>query len=104
MAVPPFINVGKVRMTLQAFIILMCGVVVALSTVAAALFMRKPLMLIYSAIVLGAFMFISYTVNCTVVGKCTTLSWIFVGFYIFYTVVMLASGAFLMSVAKMIRR
>lgn len=103
MAVPPFINVGKVRMTLQAFIVLMCGVVVALSTVAAALFMRKPLMLIYSAIVLGTFMFISYTVNCTVVGKCTVLSWIFVGFYVFYTIVMLATSVFLANLARMIK-
>jgi hypothetical protein len=88
----PFINIGKVRMTLQAFIVLMVGIVMALGAAAVGAFTRSFKALFGSLILLAIFMIISYIVNCTVVGKCVILSWILVVFYILYAIVILGGG------------
>lgn len=93
-----FVTVGKVRMTQQAFIICMLGVVLTLIlTIRGLMTVSKPSTAIatiaIALVILAFFLYAAYAVNCMVVGKCAVLSWAITIFYVVYmTVAIVALG------------
>lgn len=92
MAPPAFITVGSVRMSLQAFITILGGAVLSVATLVMGIFFKKPSMIFTSILTMGMFFYLGYVVNCTVVGKCTALSWFLVAMYLLWVLVAVGGG------------
>jgi len=63
------ITVGSIKMTLPSFMTLMAGVVLSI-----VMALRSKWL--YSIVLLISFSLTSYTINCTVVGHCTSWAWV----------------------------
>lgn len=89
-----FITIGKIRMTIQAFIMLSIGIAITLGLTILSVMFRSTILLIMAFVFLSIFILNAYIMNCLVVGKCIVLSWILVAFYIFYIIFVIVPLAF----------
>lgn len=100
-----FITIGKIRMTLQAFIILLIGIAITLGLTILSVMFRSTILLIMAFIFLSMFILNAYIMNCIVVGKCIILSWVLVAFYILYVLfVILPLGYRINKIASMSKK
>lgn len=76
------IQIGTLRLTLPSFITAVCGLVIG------AIFGLKINIITGLLIVAAAFLQ-AYTVNCIVIGHCTTWAWILSSIYVLYAVIMI---------------
>jgi hypothetical protein len=99
-----FVTVGRVRMTMQAFIVLMVGVALTVGATIVALVARSPVFLFLALLLLGVFFYAAYAINCMVVGQCVALSWILVASYLIYLFFIIARLVALGSVLAMLKK
>jgi hypothetical protein len=93
-----YMMVGTIRMSMQAYVILILGLVMTLPLIMLSLyflmkgkFRAAVALFLGSLLWFGVFIYIAYVVNCSIVGQCYVLSWILVAFYIAFVVVQLVS-------------
>jgi len=81
------VTVGKLKMSLFAFITALCGILLGLITA-----FKVNL---YVGLVLTASFFIAaYNINCVIVGKCNTWAWILLIIYLLNTIIAVAGNLF----------
>jgi len=85
-----FVTVGSVRMTLQAFMVLLLGLALTTGITLAALMLRSFATLLVALLIMGLFLYSAYAMNCLVVGQCIVLSWALVAFYVVYIAVVVS--------------
>ena len=71
--------VGKLKMSLFAFIVAICGIFVGLIFS----FKVHPLL---GIVITGAFFLAAYNINCVIVGKCEIWAWILLIIYLLNTI------------------
>jgi hypothetical protein len=94
-------KLGMVTLTLQALVVFLLGILLAL--VAFALF-PNVYGLVAAIGILVLFGFYTYIVNCLIVGKCVVLSWIIVGIYVFIVLTMIGNLTILKRGLKQIKK
>ena len=82
------ISIGKLNLTLPSFITAVCGIVVGI----AASIKLNPFIGLIAVI---PFLIAAYTVNCIVVGHCTTWAWVLTVLYVVNVVSVFLGVSFL---------
>ena len=91
-----YVMIGELKVTMQAYIILILGVIISASILFGSIYMvlqrnfRFATMLLFASLLnFAMFLYGAYLVNCLIVGKCTLLSWVLVILYVFYVIMSL---------------
>jgi hypothetical protein len=82
------ITVGKLKLTLPSFITAVCGIIVGLATSIKI----NPFVGLAAVV---PFLIAAYTVNCTVVGHCTTWAWVLTVLYVVNVAIVFLGVSFL---------
>lgn len=82
------ITIGKLKLTLPSFITAVCGIFVGLVTS----IKLNPFMGLVTVL---PFLIAAYTVNCTIVGHCTTWAWVLTTLYVVYVLSVFLGVSFL---------
>lgn len=90
-----FVKFEATRQAVIAFVFACCFFILVLGIKVAILYKYGLisnngliiLAILYLTIAILYGILVGYSINCMIVGKCIKLSWVFVGFYIFMTVV-----------------
>jgi hypothetical protein len=80
-----FITVGKLTLSIQAFITALVGIVIGTMVI-----LRGGVFL--GVLTTGLFFVTAYSVNCMVVGKCVVWAWVLAIVYTLYAVLAVLSG------------
>jgi hypothetical protein len=76
------IQIGTLKLTLPSFITAVCGLVIGA-------IVGVKINLITGLLVVAAAFVQAYTINCIVLGHCTTWAWILSSIYILYAAIMI---------------
>jgi hypothetical protein len=74
--VPRTVHIGKLNMTMPAFLVILFATILFAVTALGAIFARKPMLLLVTIIVYAVAIYTTYVVNCLTVGSCNLLAWI----------------------------
>ena len=80
-AAPKMITVGKIQLTMPAFLVFAFGTILFGISVISAISSGKFMLVMPAILVYGGFLLGSYQVNCLTVGSCNLLAWFYGIFY-----------------------